>query len=187
VGDFTAYRVCFVCSGNICRSPMGEVILRAMLEEAGLGDAVVVSSAGTGGWHEGEGADPRTIRTLHRHGYGGSEHVAREFRAEWFAELDLLLAADDGHLRDLHRWAPTSEDRDKVRMLREFDPEAMDAGTLEVDDPWYGGTDSFERCLAEVEAACRGLAAHLANQLQLADRPIHANRAVLSGGPAQTE
>lgn len=163
--DRTAYRVCFVCSGNICRSPMGEVVLRALLEEAGLGGEVVVTSAGTGDWHEGDGADPRTVRTLHEHGYDGSAHVAHEFRAEWFGELDLVLAADHGHARALRRWAPTAADQDKVRMIREFDEIAVAAGTLEVDDPWFGDMEGFERCLTEVEAACRGLVGHLAAEL----------------------
>ena len=166
----TAYRVCFVCSGNICRSPMGEVILRALLEEAGLDGRVVVSSAGTGGWHEGEGADPRTVRMLDEHGYDGSAHVAHEFLPEWFAGLDLVLAADHGHVRQLHRWAPSAADADKIRLIREFDEAAVAAGTVEVDDPWHGGEAEFRRCLAEVEAACRGLVAHLSRELSAARR-----------------
>ena len=163
----TAYRVCFVCSGNICRSPMGEVILRALLEEAGMDGLVEVSSAGTGGWHEGEGADPRTVRTLDEHGYDGSAHVAHEFRPERFAELDLVLAADHGHVRQLRRWAPDAAAAEKIRLIREFDDAAVAAGTVEVDDPWHGGEAEFRRCLAEVEAACRGLVAHLAAELSV--------------------
>ena len=166
----TAYRVCFVCSGNICRSPMGEVILRALLDEAGLDGRVVVSSAGTGGWHEGEGADPRTVRTLDGHGYDGSAHVAHEFLPEWFVELDLVLAADHGHVRQVRRWAPSAADADKIRLVREFDEAAVAAGALELDDPWYGDLDGFERCLTEVEAACRGLVEHLAAELSATRR-----------------
>lgn len=158
-------RVTFVCSGNICRSPMGEIILTHLLAEAGLGDAVRVDSAGTGGWHVGDGADPRTVSTLGAHGYEGRAHRAQRFSPDWFADRDLVLAADRGHLHELRRWAPTPQDRDKVRLMREFDPEALAGGTLEVDDPWYGDTADFERCFTEVEAACRGILPWLEEQV----------------------
>lgn len=164
-----AHRVCVICSGNICRSPMGEVILRSMLASAGLDDRVVVDSAGTGGWHEGDAADPRTVRTLQDHGYDGRHHRAREFRQEWFSERDLIVVADEGHLRDLRRWAPDAHASAKVRLLREFDPAAVDAGTLEVDDPYFGNAEDFDRCLSVVEGACRGLTKHL--DAKLAQRP----------------
>lgn len=155
-------RITIVCTGNICRSPMGEIVLRSLLDEAGLSD-VQVSSSGTGGWHVGDGADPRTVAVLRRHGYDGSRHVARQFDAADFAAVDLVLAADRGHVRELRRAARRPEDADKVRLLREFDEAAVAAGTLEVDDPWYGGAADFERCLREVEAACHGVIAHLRN------------------------
>lgn len=156
-----AYRVCVICSGNICRSPMGEVILRSMLQSAGLDDRVVVDSAGTGGWHEGDPADPRTVRALKDHGYDGTHHRAREFRPEWFSERDLIVVADEGHRRDLQRWAPDSAASAKVRLLREFDQAAVESGTLEVDDPYFGDADDFDHCLTVVERACRGLVQHL--------------------------
>ena len=164
-------RIEMVCTGNICRSPMAEIILRALIERSGVSGfegtsgfggaegaaGIVVTSSGTGGWHVGDGADPRTVAVLGRHGYDGSAHVASQFDASNFADLDLVLAADRGHVRELRRLARRPEDAAKVRLLREFDMAAVAAGTLEVDDPWYGGTAYFERCLAEVEAACHGL------------------------------
>lgn len=159
------YRVCFVCTGNICRSPIGEVVLRSLLSDAGLADRVAVDSAGTGDWHVGQGADRRTLGVLSQSGYDGAAHRARQFDPAWFAERDLILAADEGHQRALRRLAPDAADRDKVRLIREFDEDAVAAGTLEVDDPYYGGAREFERCLAEVEAACRGLVDHLAGEL----------------------
>ncbi|WP_409484393.1 low molecular weight protein-tyrosine-phosphatase [Arsenicicoccus dermatophilus] len=155
------YRICVICTGNICRSPMGEVILRHLLDEAGLGDRVEVDSAGTGGWHEGDGADPRTLTALTGGGYDGSAHRARQWQRAWYAQRDLILVADRSHQRELQRRAPTPEDRDKVRLMREFDESAVAAGTLEVDDPYYGDAAGFDRCRDEVEAAMRGVVAHV--------------------------
>lgn len=114
------YRVCFVCTGNICRSPMAEVIFRARVAEAGLDGLVEVDSAGTGGWHEGDGADPRTVAVLEENGYA-TGHTARQFQPSWFSRLDLVVALDSGHLGALRRLAPTEEDARKVRLLRSYD------------------------------------------------------------------
>ncbi|MFD8810423.1 low molecular weight protein-tyrosine-phosphatase [Streptomyces sp. NPDC059627] len=157
------YRVCFVCTGNICRSPMAESVFRARTAEAGLDDRVEADSAGTGGWHEGDGADPRTVRVLTEHGYDG-DHTARQFQASWFARLDLVIALDSGHLKALRRLAPTEEDARKVRLLRSYDPAAGD--DLDVPDPYYGGLDGFEECLEMVEAASEGLLAAVRTEVE---------------------
>lgn len=156
------YRVCFVCTGNICRSPMAESVFRARVAEAGLEGRVAVDSAGTGGWHEGEPADPRTVSVLEEHGYD-SEHTARQFLPSWFTRLDLVIALDTGHLRALRRMAPTAEDARKIRLLRSYDPAAGD--DLDVPDPYYGGRDGFEECLEMVEAASTGLLAAVREEL----------------------
>ncbi|MFF8879443.1 low molecular weight protein-tyrosine-phosphatase [Streptomyces flaveolus] len=151
------YRVCFVCTGNICRSPMAEAVFHARVAEAGLEGLVGVDSAGTDGWHEGEGADPRTMAVLAENGYG-LDHTARRFQPSWFAHLDLVVALDAGHLRVLRRLAPTERDAAKVRLLRSYDP-AAEGGDLDVPDPYYGGAEGFEECLEMVEAASNGLLA----------------------------
>ncbi|MER6783558.1 low molecular weight protein-tyrosine-phosphatase [Streptomyces sp. NPDC000658] len=150
------YRVCFVCTGNICRSPIAESVFRARVEEAGLDALVEVDSAGTGDWHEGEKADPRALSVLKEHGYA-LDHTARRFESSWFARLDLVIALDLGHLTALRRLAPTGEDAAKVRLLRSYDPAAGD--DLDVPDPYYGGRDGFEECLEMVEEASSGLLA----------------------------
>ncbi|ROS40010.1 protein-tyrosine phosphatase [Amycolatopsis thermoflava] len=136
--------ICFVCSGNICRSPMAAIVFRAHLERAGLADRVRVTSAGTGPWHVGEPADPRARETLREHGYTG-KHVAAQVDSDHLA-ADLLLAADRGHLRELRRLV---DDPERVRLLRSFDPEAPDGA--EIPDPYYGGDDGFDEVLAMVE------------------------------------
>lgn len=158
-----SYRVCFVCTGNICRSPMAESVFRARIEEAGLDGLVEVDSAGTGGWHEGDGADSRTVAVLEADGYE-SGHAARQFHASWFSHLDLVIALDSGHLKALRRLAPTPEDAAKVRLLRSYDPDAGD--DLDVPDPYYGPMDGFEECLEMVKAASPGLLAAVQQELE---------------------
>jgi|SRR5690625_185441 len=159
------YTVNYVCSGNICRSPIGEVTLRAMLEEAGLGDRVEVVSSGTGNWHVGDPADPRTVATLERHGYDGSAHRAAEFDGAAFDNYDLILASDYGHERRLNRLARTEEDRAKIRMARSFDEEAVAAGDLEIPDPYLGYQQDFELVMEQVLAANRGVVNYIREQL----------------------
>jgi len=144
------YRVTFVCTGNICRSPMAEHVLRGHLGREGLGARVEVDSSGTGGWHVGDPADHRTVRVLRRHGYT-SAHRARRFRPEWFDSYDLILALDTGHLRQLRQLARGPQDAAKIKLLRSYDPAA---GTrLDVPDPYYGGDAAFEDVLDLIEAA----------------------------------
>jgi len=157
-------RVTTVCSGNICRSPMAEVVLRAALEEAGLGHAVVVDSAGIGAWHVGDPADRRARATLRAHGYDGDAHRAQQITSRWFHrddEPDLLLAMDSTHYDDLVRLAPHAE----VVMMRAFDPALADVENpsreLDVPDPYYGGDDHFEEVLAMLEAATPGTVARI--------------------------
>ena len=162
------YRLTVVCTGNICRSPMGEFLLRERFEDAGLGDEVVVDSAGTHSWEVGNPADPRTLAVLARNGHedlGGAAHLARRFERAWFDEVDLVLAADAGHLRELLQLARTDEQRAKVRLFRSFDPVSAESDDLDMDDPWYGDDASFDQTYAEVTAAADGVVEHVRRAL----------------------
>lgn len=148
------FRVIFVCTGNICRSPMAEVVFRDLAEHQGLGPLIVTSSAGTGEWHVGERADVRTLEALERRGYDGSTHRARQFTAESFAENDLVVALDRTHERILRQWARDDDQEGKVTMLLAYD---RDADSLDVPDPYYADTAMFDAVLAMIETATRGL------------------------------
>jgi protein-tyrosine phosphatase len=153
-------RLLFVCLGNICRSPTAEAVMRAVVREEGLEDAVTVASAGIGSWHLGEPPDARATSAAAGRGIA-LEGAARQVTAEDFAGADLLLAMDRENRDALLALAPGAQARAKVRLLREFDPDAAAVGDLDVPDPYYGGPDGFERVLDLVETACRGLLAEL--------------------------
>jgi protein-tyrosine phosphatase len=161
-GRPTAFRIAFVCSGNICRSPMAEVVIRAKAAEHGLEDVVTVESSGTGDWHVGEQADRRALAALAARGYDGARHRARQFEPADFPAIDLVVALDEGHERALRSWARSPRDRAKVRLLRSFDPDADDP---EVADPYYGADEDFETVLDQLEAAADGLLQHVRREL----------------------
>ena len=155
----TPYRVGFVCLGNICRSPMVDVILRDLVESAGLAGRVDVTSCGTGTWHLGEAMDPRAAAQLSAAGYSPAEHRAELFSPEWL-DHDLLLAMDEKNLAEISG----GHTRDSVRLFRSFDPLAPadpGPGDLDVPDPWFGGDDGFVEVIGMVERTCRSLLAEL--------------------------
>lgn len=154
------FRVAVVCLGNICRSPMAHVVLEQKLAEAGLADRVVVTSSGTGDWHVGQPMDRRAAAALGAQGYDASRHIARRFSIDWYAENDLLLAMDASNHADMAAQSPDVASLDKLRMFREFDPEATDRDR-DVPDPWFGGDEGFRRVLAMVERTADALVQHL--------------------------
>ena len=144
--------ICFVCTGNICRSPSAALVFAEHLRRAGLDGKVRVTSAGIGSWHVGDPVDARAGALLARHGYP-VDHVAAKVGAEHL-DADLLLAMDRGHEQALLRLV---DNPSRVRMLRSFDPDA--SGDLDVPDPYYGGPEGFDDVLAMIEATVPGLLA----------------------------
>lgn len=159
------FRLCVVCAGNICRSPIAEAVIRDRLADAGLNPLVVVDSAGTGGWHAGEPADRRALATLARHGYDGSAHRARQFRRDWFDDVDIVLAMDRENFADLYAQAPDDDARAKVQLLRSYDAAALAADDTDVPDPYYADDEAFEQVLLMIEAAADGLVETIRDEL----------------------
>lgn len=153
-------RLCFVCTGNICRSPMAEVILRDLVEQAGMSADIAIDSAGTGEWHVGEMADPRTRASLNRLGYDGGMHRAKQFDPSQFSDYDIIFTFDRSQSRVLNSWAPGEQDRARIEPLRPYDPVA-DAGD-EVPDPYYGDDELFDDVRDMILRACRHLFQQLA-------------------------
>jgi protein-tyrosine phosphatase len=153
--------VCFVCLGNICRSPTAEAVMRHLVEEAGLAGRIGVDSAGTGDWHIGEAPDARAQRAGSQRGYDLAPLRARQIGADDFQRFDLVVAMDEANVSALHEVCPAPL-RAKIRLLMDFAPE-LDARV--VADPYFGGEAGFETVLDQCEAACAGLLSTLRGQL----------------------
>ena len=155
-------RILFVCLGNICRSPMAEGIFRRELERRGIDHLVEVDSAGTGNWHVGEPPDPRARRAIARRGVDISHLRGRQVSKRDLDAFDLILAMDAENLSDLLALADESQAR-RIRLFLDFAPET---GVREVPDPYYGEEDGFETVLDLLEAAAKGLADHVEEELR---------------------
>ncbi|MBU1662043.1 MAG: low molecular weight phosphotyrosine protein phosphatase [Chloroflexi bacterium] len=147
-------RICFVCLGNIVRSPLAENMFRYLAEQAGAAHKYELDSAGTSDWHIGEQPDSRMRRVAARHGFR-YDGRSRQFEHRDFDNFDLIIAMDASNQSDLLRMAKTSEHRAKLRLMREFDPYGGPSDP--VPDPYYGGIDGFEDVFAIVKRSCQGL------------------------------
>jgi protein-tyrosine phosphatase len=141
--------ILFVCTGNICRSPTAEGVLRHLAKKEGI--ELRIESAGLGDWHIGQPPDERALHHARIRGYDLSVQRARQVQPRDFEDFDMILAMDGGHLRALERMA-SREHRAKIRLFFEG---------RDVPDPYYGGPDGFEHVLDLVEARCKSLLAEL--------------------------
>lgn len=130
--------------------------MHKLVAEAGLQEEIELDSAGTGAWHVGEQADARARAAARARGID-LDSVARQVRVADFERFDLILAMDGSNLHALRQLAPDERARDKVKLLREFDPAASDLDDLDVPDPYYDSRRGFEIVLDQVQAACTGL------------------------------
>ncbi len=162
IGD-RPYRIVFVCTGNICRSPMAEVITRslatstALADGSPLNDHLDVRSAGTGPWHEGEPMHPLAQTALARAAHPHHDHVAHQFMSSELGRIELLVALDRRHQQTLRS---LGADPERIALLRAFDPGS--GAAADVPDPYYGDDAVFDQCRDMIAAGCTGLVASLA-------------------------
>jgi protein-tyrosine phosphatase len=157
------YRVLFVCTGNICRSPTAEGVFRSLVEARGLEGRISTDSAGTGAWHVGEPPDARSQETARRRGVEIGGLRARTVRPDDFALFDLVVAMDRGHYRALAHACP-AEHAERVRLFMDF---AANAAMRDVPDPYYGEGDGFERVFDMIESGALGILVEIeANHLR---------------------
>lgn len=149
--------VLFVCTGNICRSPTAEGVFRALIEQHGLSDRIMIDSAGLYGYHIGEAPDHRSIKAAQARGYDISGLRARRVRPSDYSEFDLILAMDRGHYREMIAACPPAN-HERIRMFLDFAPGFNGA---DVPDPYYGQADGFDRVLDMAEAGANGMLTHL--------------------------
>ncbi len=147
-------RICFVCQGNIIRSPLAEHIFLQLADEKGVVDKYLVDSAGTIAYHAGERPDRRMRQVAAERGlmYSGR---AKQFKRDDFARFDLIIAMDKANRQSLQSWTVTTEQDNKIRLMCEFDPQG--GPNLDVPDPYYGGPDGFISTFEIVKRSCEGL------------------------------
>lgn len=157
-------RVCFVCLGNICRSPTAEGVFRHLVAQAGLSDHFEIDSAGTADYHTGDAPDRRARAAGKRAGIV-IDGAARPFVRADFARFDHVIAMDASNVRDLGYIAPSPEATAKIRLLRSFDPQAETDAP--VPDPYYGDDAGFDHVLELCRTACRHLLEEIRRERRL--------------------
>jgi protein-tyrosine phosphatase len=155
-------KVCFVCLGNICRSPLAQGVFEGLVENEGLQGQIIISSAGVGNWHIGNPPDSRMQQTAQKHGISLNSR-ARQFQDTDFEDIDLVLAMDHSNLNALQKMRPEVELKDKLFLFRSFDPNSNN--NLEVPDPYYGGDQGFEMVYQIVERTCPKILEYLKTKI----------------------
>jgi protein-tyrosine phosphatase len=154
-----AEKIMFVCSGNICRSPLAHAVFQHLADAQGLDGRFVVESSGTDAYHVGENADSRMCMVAARNGIS-IHHRARRFAREDLQKYDRIYAMDRGHMRTIRDMASGKKELlTKIYLFRDYDPDA--AGSSDVPDPWYGGIRDFERVFEIVMRTSRNLLSQL--------------------------
>jgi protein-tyrosine phosphatase len=143
--------ISFVCLGNICRSPLAQGVFQDLVNQKKLEQKIIVTSAGTGGWHIGDLPDERMRRTAQSKGIQ-LESRARQFQSADFNRFNLILAMDHSNLARLEEIAPSNLSPEKLMLFRSFDPECN--GNQDVPDPYYGGAKGFEEVYSMVKRTC---------------------------------
>jgi len=157
------FEICFVCLGNICRSPLAEGVFQALVIEQGLENQIIIQSAGTGHWHVGAPPDSRMQATAR------SKGIQLNSRAEQIQEADirrydLVLAMDRSNLETMEYLVSPQVAAQKLRLFRSFDPEA--ANDLDVPDPYYGRDDGFEHVFQIVHRTCPPILDYVKSQME---------------------
>ena len=155
------YRVLFVCTGNICRSPTAEAVFRRLAEQDGLAGRIGIDSAGTHDYHVGDPPDPRSVAAAQARGFDMSQLRARKVRREDFHTFDLILAMDSDHHAHLTALRPNNA-KAEVRLFLEYHPRKR---VRDVPDPYYGGPEGFVTVLDLIEAASANLLAEIKRSL----------------------
>lgn len=159
------YKILFVCTGNICRSPTADGIMKKLVKEAGLDDKIYVDSAGTSSYHRGDLPDPRTIKCALSNGLDLTDLRSRPLVADDFAEFDLILAMDDQNILKIDQKRPLNDPRyqkAQVKKLLEYAPEFG----IDVPDPYYDD-DGFEKVYNMIYVSCQNLLKELIHTLKL--------------------
>lgn len=156
------FKICFVCLGNICRSPTAEGVFQHIVNERGLESYFYVDSAGTSAYHIGEPANSKSQWVANQQGIQLRSN-ARRFERTDIEEFDLILAMDHENLRNIKQLNGNSEYSEKIKLLREFDPEPDDKA---VPDPYYGGMDGFQNVFDVIKRSSESLLDELVQQVE---------------------
>ena len=147
------FKLCFVCLGNICRSPTAEGIFQHLVNQRGLQSYFYIDSAGTSAFHIGEPANSKSQWVANQHGVK-LHSKARRFEPADLEEFDLILAMDSENYSNIIRLDKNGSNRDKIKMMRDFDPQP---DSPDVPDPYYGGMDGFQNVFDVIMRSCEGL------------------------------